>query len=590
MESVLSVEERSEIAAYLRAQAALDYLHNTRPGWAMGAEYDFPHDHGQLQVLQSDHKIRIIIPGNGFGKTTAMGMDVDMLMQRDDPFKPHVIPQPDRPTSAVWFCQKYQQWEIMRGDLEADIFTAGWKWREQKHNYEWPNGSRLYVLSSDSDWTSIQGIQIDSVYFDEHPDKKFWNEMMYRRRGKKKTRYMVGATMTVGITWFVTGIIMPWEEWNRDQGRTNDEALKIQDHPTTFVWNIGGIEDNPGMDEEDYAHYASITTTSEKERHVRLKGGYADFSGEPVFDLPALDWMKENAQEGRTGRLVFLGDEDDEFADRIIHTAEGEALGHRWAGVTDQEFFTFHEGMGVERGRITIFEDPIEDEADNYVLGADFAAGLVGKDYDAAIVARKTSDGQLLQVAEAVGHWGDIFFAETIYALACWYYEALVCGERQFGLPTLRRLFDEMGYTHMMLQRRTQTRNERISDLLGHHKSAGDTTIPNLRLAIKRRDFQLVSRETIRQLVRYQFKPRVKSAMIDEVTDSSLLVTGCPEGEHDDLVLAANYANHGARELIHYTKPARRYREGTFGDVFQVDKVLKGSHRGKPKDPYAIKR
>ena len=35
---------------------------------------------------------------------------------------------------------------------------------------------------------------------------------------------------------------------------------------------------------------------------------------------------------------------------------------------------------------------------------------------------------------------------------------------------------------------------------------------------------------------------------------------------------------------------AARYRAGTFGDVFKVDKVLKSGHRKKKKDPYAIKR
>ena len=589
-QSCFTEAERQQIAAALRAQAALEYLQRTRPAWAMSAEHDFPHDHGQLQAVESDHMIRILIPGNGFGKTTCMGLDADMLLQRDDPFKPHMMPQPDRPTVAIWFCQKYQQWEVIKGELEPTIFTVGWKWHEQKHYYEWPNGSRLYVISSDSDWTSIQGIQIDAVYFDEHPDRKFWIEMQYRRRGVKKTRYMIAATMTLGITWLVIQYIQEWEKWNRDQGRTNAEALQAQDHPKIFCWNEGGIDDNPGMDVEDKEHYESITAASEKERHVRLKGGYADFTGEMVFDLAALKWMKERAQEGVSGRLVFVGDEDDDVADRIrmIHASTGEAIGHRWAGVLDREFFHFHEGMEVERGRITIFEPPLEEEAGNYIIGSDFAAGLVGKDYDACLVGKKTADGQVIQVAEAVGHWGDIFFAEVLYALGVWYYEAFITGERQFGLPTLRRLYDEMGYTFLYRRRLTEKANERISDNLGHHKSVGDTTIPNLRLAIKRKDLILVSAETIQQFIRFQFRPRVKSLTIDEVTESSGLVTGAPDGEFDDLVLGGSYLWHGAREIVHFDRAERPYRPGTYGDVLKVDKVLKGE-KTKRSDPYAIK-
>lgn len=477
----------------------------------------------------STHKYRVAIPGNGFGKTTCMGYDADMLMQLDDPFKPEVIPR-NRPTSAVWFCQKYQQFEIMRTDLETNVFTRGWQWKEQKHFYQWPNGSRLYILSSDSSWIAIQGIQPDACYFDEHPDRKFWNEMMYRRRGQKKTRYMVAATMTLGLTWFVRDIVQPWERYNRELGRTGAEAREIQDHPETFLWDVGGIHNNPGMDAEDVQHYESIITVSAKEKLVRTKGGYADFTGDSVFDEVSIAGMKaEDVQEGESGRLVFLPDEDDALADRLLRTSQGDPLGHRFNGITDQRFFEFHPGMEVERGRLTIYEHPIETEQDNYVLGADFAAGLVGMDYDAVIVMRKTADGQLVQVAEAAGHWGDIFFAETIYALGVYYYVGFLCGERQFGLPTMRRLFDEMGYSYQYLQRSAASRTEkRVSDTLGHHRSAGDTIIPNLRLAVKKRDIVIRSAETLQQVSRYQFRPRAKSALMDDLTDSSDLITGAP--------------------------------------------------------------
>lgn len=590
--------ERRLLAEQIRAERALEYLQATRPGLALGVLHDFPHEEGQLQALCSDHKFRILIPGNGFGKTTVMGFDADCLLQRDDAFKPHVIPKESRPMSAIWFCQKYQQWEILRGDLEADVFTRGWTWKEQKHFYEWPkprgceqwpHGSRLYVLSSDSDWSSIQGVQIDAVYFDEHPDRKFWNEMMYRRRGKKKTRYMVAATMTLGLTWFVRDVIQPWEKYNRDKGRTGEESREIQDHPTTWIWDVGGIHNNPGMDQEDVEHYESIATVSEKEALVRTKGGYADFTGDPVFDLPALELIKqEDVQAGESGRLIFVPDEDDEMAKEMVMGSEGQQVGHRFGGRLDQEFFAWAPELPVESGRITIYEQPDEDEAENYVAGADFAYGLKGKDYDAIIVARKTAEGQVVQVAEAVGHWGDVFFAETCYALCTYYYVAFFCGERQVGLPTMRRLFDEMGYTYQYLNRLAEARsNRRQSDFLGHHRSAGDTIIANLRLAVKRHDVVVRSAETCQQLIRYQFRPRAKTAVMDDIEHSTDLVTGAPAGENDDLVMALAYAWHAAREKIHFKRPKPEYKEGTFGKVLRVREVLRGDT--PKKDPYEIK-
>lgn len=576
---VFTAEDRRLIAQWRRAERAIEHLAGTRPSLLFE-----PHEAGQLQALCSDHTYRILIPGNGWGKTTLMALDVDLLMQRDDPFKPQCMPKPDRPTTAIWITQKYQQFEVMKPDLEV-MFTRGWKWNSQKHSYEWPNGSRLFILSSDSDWTSIQGVEIDAVYFDEHPDRKLWNEMQFRRRGKKKTRFTVAATMTLGLTWFVKDVIVAWEHWCRDQGLTNARALELQPHATTFVWNIGGIEDNPSMTEEDAEHYASIRTLSDKEREVRMRGGYADFTGEGVFHLPALLAMEKRAQEGESGAIVFLPDEDQTLADKLFYDAEGNPAGHRFAGRMDQSLFRWRPGMELEAGRITIFEPPDPELIGNYIIGADFAAGLVGKDYDAAVVGVKTADGKVRQVAEAHGHWGDIFFAEVLYSLGVLYFEAFIVGERQFGLPCLRRLYDEMGYTYMYYQRREDTRARRFSDLLGHHRGQGDTIIPLHRLAIRRGDLELVSPDAIREHKRYQFRPRKKDDTIDDVERSSDLITSAPSGENDDLVMGSAYLMHGAREIVHYPRPKRVYKPGSFGDVMKLDETL--NPRKKYRDPYA---
>jgi hypothetical protein len=538
-----------------------------------------PHFQGQAQALASTHTYRILVPGNGWGKTTCMAMDADMLMQRVDPFKPDLLPNPDRPTVAIWVTQKYQQFEMMRPDLEA-IFTPGWKWQEQKHVYVWPNGSRLFVLSSDSDWTAIQGVQIDAVYFDEHPDRKLWVELLYRRRGKKRTRYMVAATMTQGLTWFVRDQIQPVEQWAIEHGYTTQQRLMFQDHPKIFLWDVGGIADNPEMTEEDFEHYESITAAGDKERRVRLHGGYADFTGQAVFDQAGLDAM--TLFEGESGALVFKPDEDDTLRERLIYAAAsggGEPLGHRFAGVMDRRFWDWRPLMPLENGRITIYEDPIEEEEGNYVIGADFAAGLVGKDYDAAVVGRKTREGRIVQVAEAHGHWGDIFFAEVLYALGVWYFEAFICGERQFGLPALRRLYDEMGYVFLYHQRAENSRARRFSDLLGHHRHTGDTIIANARLAVKRHDVEIRSEENLVEHQRFQFRPRRTTDALDDVNRSEDLKMGAPEGEHDDLVMATAYMIHAANERVHFEKPRPKYRPGSFGDVFELDKVLAGDRR-----------
>ena len=582
---ILTADELAAAARAVRSIKAADWLRDNRPSW------DFtPHDNGQIQALTSPHKIRVMIPGNGWGKTTLMAVDLDLLMQRNDPFKPSVMPMQlngyDRPTTAIWFCQKYAQFEIMKPDLE-NLMTRGWTWNGSKNYWIWPNGSRCFVLSSDSDWSAIQGVEIDAVYFDEHPDRKMWVEMMYRRRGQKKTRYVVAATMTQGMTWFVRDVVAPVEKHYISQGKTHAEHLELQTHPSTFLWDRGGIMDNPAMDAEDIEHYQSVVGVSDKEMEVRTGGGYADFTGEAVFDAKAVKEMAQDVQAGEGGSLIFLPDEDGRSVED--YTGPRDPNVHRFYGVSDyRELIQWRADWPVDQGRITLYEPPLFDEAANYIIGADFAYGLVGKDYDAAVVVRKTADGQVVQVAEAQGHWGDVFFAEVLYMLGVLYFEAFIVGERQVGLPCLRRLYDEMGYGYMYYQRREDTRARRFSDLLGHHKSSADTIIPNIRVGVRSRSLIVRSDTLHQEIKRYQFRPKNKTDLLDDLEKSTQMVTGAPDGEHDDLVMAAAYAYHGAREIIHYQKPARPYRAGSFGDVMNLADELAGK-TAKPASAYRSK-
>src|SRR5690606_14049594 len=137
-----------------------------------------------------------------------------------------------------------------------------------------------------------------------------------------------------------------------------------------------------------------------------------------------------------------------------------------------------------ERGRITIYEEP--DPMYNYVWGADFAYGLSDKDFDACIVAKRPNhkDEPYVQVAEAHGHWGDTGFVDTLFALGMYYWGAFGVGERQVGLPALRRLYDEYGYEYLYYNRNLAQRTMRRSDMLGHHKLGNlqsDPIMPSLR-------------------------------------------------------------------------------------------------------------
>jgi hypothetical protein len=566
--------QRREVEELVRSEQALGRIADAKPRWLLK-----PWGEGQLAFLKSRHKIRIAIPGNGWGKTTVMAAAADMMLQRDDPYNPDMLPPTRRRIIGVWVTTKYQQFEIVKQQLEEEVWTRPWTWNQTKHVYEWANGNQLHVVSMDSDWKHIQGIGVDFVCFDEHPEKKLWTEFQYRRRGRRKTRYMVAATMTQGMTWFVREMIQPWEHAHRSKGMTSEDARKAQLHPDFFVWDRGGLADNPVMTAEDVAHYESISTSGEKEAEVRLRGGYADFSGDSVFDGKSLDLQIPNIREPKVGSLELR-----DPTEVVIYGPNGEDVSEiarkRVGGRNARHLVTFTENVDYDGGKMRVWEPPTIEAT--YVIGADFAAGLVGRDYDYACVLKKTEDGLLEQVAEARGWWGDATFAGVLYGLGVWYFNAFICGERQFGLPTLRRLYDEMSYPYIYRGRLESTRSRRVSDLLGHHRSPGDTTIPNLRAAILRGHIRLRSKDLLEELRQYQYRPR--SSTIDpEEARSDQLVTSAPSGMNDDMVMGLNYAWHAAREVGRFVMPARDFSPGTYGFLFDNDRVLQGK---KPRQPW----
>lgn len=559
---------RRQVERMVRGENAADRISEIRPRWMKT-----PHDRGQLQFLQSRHKIRVAIPGNGWGKSTTMAWELDMAIQKDHPFNQDMLHR--WPTMGIWVCPKFQQFNIIKRQLEEEVFTRPWSWNESRHFYHWPNGGQLHIVSSDSDWEHIQGIPVDFVCFDEHPDRRLWNEFLFRRRGKRKTRYMVAATMTLGMTWFIKEVVQKWEHYHKELGLSADEAREKQLHPDIWVWDKGGIRDNPVMDAEDLKHYESIGHASNKELTIRLEGGYADFSGDSVFSKESIDAQLPNIKPGTDCAMAAVDNYAPEAPKLIV--PEGydatKLLKQRIGGRSARHYVEWYPGMEVDGGRITVWEPPSLDST--YVIGADFAAGLVGRDYDWAIVLKKRADGFCEQVAEAKGWWGDANFAEILYMLGLWYFNAFICGERQFGLPALRRLYDEWKYPYIYRNRLESSRSRRPSDLLGHHRSAGDTTIPNLRSALDKGTLVLRSRELVEELRQYQYRPRHATVNPEEAT-SDQLVTSAPQGMNDDGVLALAYSWHAAKEVGRFVLPVQDYAPGTYGSIFDNARVLKG--------------
>ena len=116
---------------------------------------------------------------------------------------------------------------------------------------------------------------------DEEPPPKLWREMP-QPPWQRKTRFVVGATATQGVSWMESEIFKPWWSTTRGWGWTR-ACPEVQSHPHLWVWDWGGIRDNPGASTEDVEWYETRTWSSAKERKVRLKGGFENWA-DSVFD------------------------------------------------------------------------------------------------------------------------------------------------------------------------------------------------------------------------------------------------------------------------------------------------------------------
>lgn len=265
----------------------------------------------QLGFHKAIQPIRTLFPGNGWGKTTALGAEANAwgyhsnLWQRT----------PEWPVLMLWFAKLKDQFAMICEQLRTQIFGTEVAWKASDAEFRWPDGSKLVVGLADdaSTWKKWQGIPVDLVIFDEEPPKQLYREMMMRRRGQRKTRFCIGATATTGDSWMAKEIYQPWEEHHKALGLDATRALWEQSHRDIWLWWRGGVGDNPGADAGDVAWYEGRTWSSPKEREVRLKGGFQSWTGDPVFDPDAIALLEQMAEAaelergpGQIGSLICV--------------------------------------------------------------------------------------------------------------------------------------------------------------------------------------------------------------------------------------------------------------------------------------------
>lgn len=218
-----------------------------------------PHE-GQEAFLKAPHTIRAMFSGNGFGKTTALTIDLIYT---------HLERHPHRDTSAV-----RNSWFIVPGlDKTEDYWNEIKRWcppsqlpkpnklgTSSVKRLEWSNGSTTTFFSHDQDSSKLEGTNVDALYIDEPPPRDLW-VAAYRGLRNNKNYFIVMAGTPISQAWLYTEIYQPWAM------KTNKDIFLIQ----------GSTEANPYLSKKWIEDFKSRLT--EDEVRTRLHGEFSHLQG-----------------------------------------------------------------------------------------------------------------------------------------------------------------------------------------------------------------------------------------------------------------------------------------------------------------------
>jgi phage terminase large subunit-like protein len=254
---------------------------------------------GQEAAHRSIHRIKVLVPGNRWGKTIFMGADADMTAMHRHPWRT----TPANPVIMVWFVKLKAQFDIVRAELGTRILGSKVRWVDER--YIWPDGSMLYLGAADTPqgWEKWMGIEVDRIYFDEEPPVGLYREMYMRQGASRQAELVIGATATRGQSWMEDELYAPWLEFHRERGLSEEQAIARQLHPTIFCLPRGGHADNPYLPAHVHESLGASTWSSDAEKKVRMQGGFARFGGAAVFATDAMERLTAEAAAwaARTG-------------------------------------------------------------------------------------------------------------------------------------------------------------------------------------------------------------------------------------------------------------------------------------------------
>lgn len=276
-----------------------------------------PHE-GQASFLEAPHRIRCMFSGNGFGKTTALTIDLIYT---------HLERHPNRNTGDV-----RHSWFLITGfDKVEDYFNEIKRWCPPSQlpvsnkmgtsaikRLEWPNGSITTFYSHDQDSGKLEGTNIDALYCDEPPPRNLW-VAAYRGLRNNPNYFIVIAGTPIAEPWLYTEIYQPW-------------AMKKDKN--IFIIQ-GATHDNPYLSKQWVEDFKSRLTDDEV--RTRLYGEFSHLQGR-VFKEFTRQTHVFNYQKWPEEWPVYVAVDPHP---RKAHTAV-------YLGVTDQDIMVVIDELKIE--------------------------------------------------------------------------------------------------------------------------------------------------------------------------------------------------------------------------------------------------
>jgi hypothetical protein len=141
------------------------------------------------------------------------------------------------------------------------------------------------------------------------------------------------------------------------------------------------------------------------------------------------------------------------FSTPALRTMREQARSHTRRQVEALPLYRWHYGGKRQSGTVTVAPGRLDvwsvpEPGEEYVVGADVAEGLAGRDYCAAIVLHRRSGAQ---IAELHGRWRPDMFGRLLAALGAWYRTAYLAVEANgHGGTTLHVLNRELAYPRLL--------------------------------------------------------------------------------------------------------------------------------------------